>query len=317
MIISLLFSFTIFETTSSEVNTRLGRLQNTLRMTPGFMTDPNDALVSVESDKASSHIVMNLIYANTIIFFGGGMASYLLARRTLRPIEEAHEAQKRFTSDASHELRTPLAAMKTELEVTLRDKNATKQELEEVLTSNLEEVDKLTNLSEMLLNLSRLDHDKLERAAIDMQDITQEVISLYSKTEPRIELKVTSHPLIEGNESALTELVSVLVNNALKYSPAGSTVKVTISSHNRQLLFKIRNSGPGISEDALPHIFERFYRADESRAKHVHKGYGLGLALAKRIVELHHGELTVTSTPDESTVFTVGLTSIQKSPSKS
>lgn len=314
MVISILFSIAIYETTYHEVSFRLERLQNNLQIEPGFFPSQNDTLRLVESGEASSHIVLGLIYANLVILVGGGAISYWLAKRTLYPIKEAHEAQTRFTSDASHELRTPLAAMKTELEVALRDKNATKKELEAVLHSNLEEVDKLTNLSEMLLNLSRLDHDKLDRTAIDMYDITQEVIKLYDKTNSRTAVKVSSNPLIEGNESALTELVSVLVDNALKYSPNDSRVEISISSSNRQLIFNIKNSGPGIDANTLPYIFDRFYRADNSRTKHVNNGYGLGLALAKKIVELHHGALTVASTPDEATVFTVALPTIQKNP---
>ena len=316
MVISILFSAVIYQTTSHEVDIRLAKLQSNLRVAAGFAPDPNNIFRTTESGEASSHIVIELIYANVVILISGGVISFLLARRTLRPIEEAHEAQTRFTSDASHELRTPLAAMKTELEVTLRDKSSTKADLEKVLYSNLEEVDKLTKLSEMLLNLSRLDHDKLERTAVDMHDITKEVVDLYDSANSRVSIKTSSHPLVEGNETALTELVSVLVDNALKYSPANSKVNISISSNNKQLVFSIKNTGQGIDADILPHIFDRFYRADNSRAKHDTNGYGLGLALAKKIVELHSGELTVTSTPNKSTVFRVLLPTIQKSPSK-
>ena len=316
MVISILFSVAIYQTTSHEVDIRLAKLQSNLRVASGFAPDPNNIFRTTESGEASSHIVIELIYANVIILVSGGVISFLLARRTLRPIEEAHDAQTRFTSDASHELRTPLAAMKTELEVALRDKNATKADLEKILYSNLEEVDKLTNLSEMLLNLSRLDHDKLERTAVDMQDVTREVIDLYDSAGSRVNIKTSSHPLVEGNETALIELVSVLVDNALKYSPDNSPINISISSNNKQLAFSIRNSGRGIDAEILPHIFDRFYRADNSRTKQDNKGYGLGLALAKKIVELHHGELSVTSTPNKSTIFKFTLPTIQKSPSK-
>ncbi len=316
MVISILFSVAIYQTTSHEVDVRLTKLQSNLRITGGMAPDPNNLFRTTELGEASSHIVIELIYANVIILVSGGVISFLLARRTLRPIEEAHDAQTRFTSDASHELRTPLAAMKTELEVALRDKDSTKQDLEKILYSNLEEVDKLTGLSEMLLNLSRLDHDKLERTAVDIQDITREVIDLYDEPGGRVVVKTSSHPLVEGNETALTELVSVLIDNALKYSPSGSPVNVTISSSNKQLAFTVKNTGPGIDAEILPHIFDRFYRADNSRTKQDNKGYGLGLSLAKKIVELHNGELSVTSTPGKSTIFKVMLPTIQKSPSK-
>lgn len=317
MIISVIFSAAIYESTFNEVNFRLERLQNSLREEPGFLPDRNNTLTAAEANSASSHIVGELVYANLVILVGGGFLSYFLARRTLRPIEEAHEAQARFTSDASHELRTPLAAMRSEIEVALRDKEATKEELQDVLKSNIEEVDKLTSLSEMLLNMSRLDHDKLERTAVDLYDLTKQAADVYDKNSNRVIIKAVKHPLVEGNEAALSELVSVLIDNALKYSPADSEVQVTISSRNRIAEISIKNQGPGIDAEALPHIFDRFYRADNSRTKQpANKGYGLGLALAKKVVELHNGELTATSTPGKITIFTVDLPVIQSRPSK-
>lgn len=316
MVISVLFSFAIYQSTSHEFNFRFERLQNNFRFEPGFKPDPNRQLTLLESDQASSRLIVNLIYANTAILVGGGFISFLLAKRTLRPIEEAHDAQKRFTSDASHELRTPLAAMKSELEVALRDEGTTKEDLRSVVRSSIEEVDKLTRLSEMLLNLSRLDHDKLELTAVDVYDIVQEVVKLYNKTNPRVTIKTAAHPFVYGNEAALRELICTIVDNALKYSPEDSKVTIKIASKGRQAVIGIKNSGPGISSEALPHIFERFYQADNARSSHVDKGYGLGLALAKKIVELHKGELSVESTPGEFTVFIISLPLVQNNPSK-
>jgi len=316
MVISILFSFAIYESTSNDLNFRLERLQDNFRFEPGFKPDPNRQLTSFESNQASSQLIMNLVYANLAILIGGGLISYALARRTLRPIEEAHETQTRFTSDASHELRTPLAAMKSELEVALRDENTTKKDLESVIRSSLEEVDKLTRLSEMLLNLSRLDNDKLDFVAVDVYDVVQEVVKLYNKTDPRVTIKTKAHPFIEGNETALRELISVIVDNALKYSLKESKVFVTITSKNRQALVVIKNTGPGIDAETIPHIFDRFYQADNSRSNRADKGYGLGLALAKKIVEIHKGEISVESTPDKSTVFIISLPLIQNYPSK-
>jgi signal transduction histidine kinase len=316
MVTSIIFSMAIYESTFSEVTFRLDRLQNSLRLEPGFVPDRPNSLTASEASDASAHIVTELLYANLVILVGGGFISYFLARRTLKPIEEAHEAQTRFTSDASHELRTPLAAMKSEIEVALRDKNSTKEELQSVLKSNIEEVDKLTSLSEMLLNLSRLDHDKLELTAIDIVDLAKQAAEIYDKSNRRVVIKAVQHPYVEANEAAVLELISVLVDNALKYSPEDSKVYIAISASNRHAKLSVKNSGPGIDAEALPHIFDRFYRADNSRAKHVNKGYGLGLALAKKIVEINKGQLTATSTPDKTTIFSVDLPLIQNRPSK-
>jgi signal transduction histidine kinase len=302
MIISLIFSLAVYRIVTIEVDSRLEWMQNTVEVISGVDT----------FESASSQIISNLLYINLMVFIGGGITSFLLARRTLRPIQEAHEAQSRFTSDASHELRTPLAAIKTEVEVALRDKSSSKQDYEDVLRSNLEEVEKLSRLSEMLLNLSKLDHNKLERRAVNLYDITKDALRRFGAGAKRVHINISKHSFVEGNEAALHELASILIDNALKYSPAGSAITINISQRNRQAYFDISNSGPGIDRGDLPHIFNRFYRADASRNKKTREGYGLGLALAKKIVELHEGELSVTSTPDESTSFTVMLPLAQK-----
>jgi signal transduction histidine kinase len=282
------------------------------------MAQPQEAFRISETDEAAHKIILGLIYANLLVLVGGGVGSFLMARRALKPIEEAHEAQSRFTSDASHELRTPLAAMKAEIEVTLRDTASSKSELREVLSSNLEEIEKLSRLAEMLLNLSRLDHDKLERTAVNIPALTKEVIRMYNQPSSRITVSSPkSIPAVVGNKSAIHELLSILIDNALKYSPADSLIAVTISKHSKSVRFEITNTGPGIAAAKLPHIFDRFYRGDTSRTHSASKGYGLGLSLAKKIVELHDGELSVTSTPNAATIFTVLLPSFQKHSSKS
>lgn len=307
MTISLLFSGAIYQLTTAELGTRLENFQNKLQIESVFIPRPIDTLRIAEATEAQSHMFVGLLYANLLILIGGGIVSYFLARRTLRPIEIAHEAQSRFTSDASHELRTPLASMKTELEVILRDSTSTKKDFEAILRSNLEEVEKLTKLSEMLLNLSRLDHDKLERSAVDLRDVTRDVLARCGKPESRISVSASKQSVVEGNDAAITELIMILVDNALKYSPEDSHVDIVISRNNRYATFVINNTGPGIEAAKLPYIFDRFYRADTSRTNQSQQGFGLGLSLAKKIVELHGGELRVMSTPGAITTFTFML----------
>jgi len=314
MVISLIFSVAIYQTTTQEVNTRLEKFEHSLQVIPGFAIQPAETMRSGEADAAASHIIFGLVLANSMIFVVGGVISYLLARRTLRPIQDMHEAQSRFTSDASHELRTPLAAMRTEIEVALRDKSATKKDLEAVMKSNLEEVDKLTGLSQMLLDLSRLDHEKIKRTAVNLSTITSEVIKLHKVSPSRIAVKSTKKSVALGNEQAIRELISILVDNALKYSPKDSLVLINILRRDDKVCFEIINTGDGIDEKKLPYIFDRFYRGDTSRTNR--EGYGLGLSLAKKIVELSQGELSVTSTPGTSTIFTVLLPRFQANSNK-
>lgn len=319
MSISILFSVSIYNIATNEVVQRLDQLQSRFEHreinglvtpTPWIVGSPTYAQIRADqSNRASQNLLQALYYVNLLILLTGGAGSYFLARRTLRPIEEAHEAQSRFTSDASHELRTPLTVMKMELEVALRDKNLTKADMRKQLESDLEEVNKLSDLAQTLLQLSRLDHDSLEREQLSLNEIILSVIKKYDKTGKRIAFaRSVKDYKVHGNRASIEELVTILVDNALKYSPDDSLVQLTTSRRDRKACFEITNTGKGISPKDLPHIFDRFYRADTARTKNTAKaGHGLGLALAKQIVLLHDGELLATSAPDHATTFTVVL----------
>ncbi|MDB5162425.1 MAG: hypothetical protein JWO54_434 [Candidatus Saccharibacteria bacterium] len=316
MTISLTFSVVIYQLNFREISFRLENLQHSL-MESGisilpdstqsqiFSYGPNSPL-TIQSNQAAGQMTLSLFYINIVIFVAGGLGSYFLARRTLRPIEESHEAQSRFTSDASHELRTPLAAMKAELEVSLRDSHLSQQESRELLESNLEEVNKLIQLTQMLLQLSRLDHDKLERTSVDVVQLLNEKLSLYKADKKRFDIVARKKAVINANEPAISELIGILIENALKYSPKGSKINIRIFMKRLMVGFEIRNSGTPIPEDKLPKLFDRFYRADTSRTNSSENGYGLGLSIAKKIVDIHHGDLQVSSN-EEGTTFTFCL----------
>ena len=304
MFLSVAFSIFVYQIANNEVHMRLERFQSNLQddEAQNFIPPPITAEVlrANEQEKAASNLSSELLYINICVLAVGGFASYFLARRSLKPIEKAHEAQSRFTSDASHELRTPLAVMKTELEVALSDDKATAQDLKSILSSNLEEVDKLSKLSEMLLNLSRLDSTKLKITAVNLNKVASNVIGSFKQPKERIKFVSNKQLTVNGNEIALIDLVRVLIDNALLYSPSDSQVKVSIEKQDKNAVLIVSNTGPGIASEKLPNIFERFYRADSSRTNSEHKGYGLGLALAKSIADLHKGSITASSSSDET-----------------
>lgn len=314
MVVSLLFSFFIYQLNFHEVNVRLENLQRGLvsrNLIPGEDDGtPEDRLRLAQSHAAAGQMILSLVYINGFILIASGIGSYWLARRTLVPLEKAHEAQSRFTSDASHELRTPLAAMKAELEVYLRDQKLPIEEARELLESNLEEVNKLIQLSEMLLKMSRLDYDTLETAQIDIVKVLDQAIKPYIRQKKRFDMTHRKKALIIANEPAVIELMSILIDNALKYSPPKSRISIRIFEKRLMTGFEIKNTGNPISEEQLPHIFERFYRGDSSRTESNKNGYGLGLAIAKKIVEIHHGYINVSSTNKE-TNFTFYLPNIR------
>ncbi|MBC7459458.1 hypothetical protein H7200_01955 [Candidatus Saccharibacteria bacterium] len=319
MAISLLFSLFIYQINFHEVNIRLDNLQRGLIdpnliplllsggspiiQTTAETTVMQDRLRAYQSEQASVQMALALLYVNIVILIAGGAGSYFLARRTLKPLEQAHEAQSRFTSDASHELRTPLAAMKAELEVNLRDKNLTMSDAHQLLESNLEEVNKLIDLSEMLLRLARLDYDTLPKEQFDMVDSLKAAMKPFAVHAKRFDISSRKKAVILANEIAIVELMTLLIDNAVKYSPKGSPIAIRIFERRLMTGFEIKNNGTKISPDVLARLFDRFYRGDTSRTESNKNGYGLGLAIAKRIAAIHHGSIQVRS-DDKETVFT-------------
>lgn len=304
MSISLLFSITVYNVASNEINERLQNFQQQFEE-PGYnpFAAPNHRLFSQlrnnQYDQAHKNLLLSLTFENIIILLGGGWLSYFLARRTLRDIEVAHETQSRFTSDASHELRTPLTAMKTELEFAMQNPKLSKKDMKEILQSNLEEVNKLSSMSQMLLNLAKMDHAKLDFRVIDIATVARDIIQRYDKNAKRIRLVAPKQSVsVRANENSMEQLFTILVDNALKYSPEKSKIDVNFERQGKKVVFSIANTSKTIPADKLPHIFERFYRIDESRSD---SGAGLGLALAKEIVTIHKGELEVKSAKNKTT----------------
>lgn len=318
IVISLLFSFIIYELSTSEISSRLERLQVRLEGNSQTITLPGPLTLTDlrmnQTQEAKTSIFVGLVYMNVAVIGIGGVGAYLFARRTLRPIEEAHESQSRFTSYASHELRTPLAVMQSEIQVMLREPSVSSSEYKELLKSNLEEVEKLTKLSESLLQLSRLDYENL--TSTDRIDVIKaaKASAKRLKIDPkRLVYNLPKQPsvFIDGSKSMIEDLLHILLDNALKYSPLDSIIDITISTNGRTCKIKITNWGAGISKKDIDKIFERFYRG-ESTKDHQSSGYGLGLSLAKKIVNIHDGAISVSSTAGKSTTFTISLPQVKK-----
>jgi signal transduction histidine kinase len=311
MTISLLFSVIIYQISTHELDGRLSIFQARVerRMPQRMIDEQIGAFRKDQAAESKAALFVALLYTNLVILGLGGIASYLMARHTLQPIEESHEAEARFTSNASHELRTPLAVMKSELEVALRDKTISKSELREVLESNLEEVDRLSALSNTLLKLSRNQLTSADFSKVNLATIIKKVIKLHSNGTHSFSTSIPKQLVVlQGHASSLTELFMILIDNACRYSPAGSTISIIAKQKSQSITLMITNTGKGVSPEDLPHVFERFYRGDKSHTSASgQQGYGLGLSLAKQIVTLHKGEISLTSTPNKQTVATITL----------
>jgi len=314
MIISISFSVSIYKISSLEIYDGIGRQYTMIRDLPVEKLPKHminlEILRQQQVEESNDKLKTNLIYFNALILLISSLTSYFLARKTLRPIEESMELQNRFTADASHELRTPLTAMKTEIEVSLRDKNLNITDVKELLKSNLEEITKLENLSNALLKLAKNESHKEDFTIVDLEDI---IISSYEKVQKLAENKSITFETdlesisIPGDKESLTELFIILLDNAIKYSPEKSTIKIQTKTEGNHTKITIKDQGSGIKASDLPYIFNRFYRADNSRNKGKIDGFGLGLSIAKQIVELHNGTILVSSKPGKGSEFIVIL----------
>ena len=263
-------------------------------------------------ETVKSRIGSQLLIVNGVILLFSAGAGYFLAGRTLAPIRTAMEEQKRFVADASHEFRTPLTALKTSMEVALRDKKLSLSEAREVIKSNLEDIDGLQLLSNNLLNLTNLQSNgqKLVFKDIDIAQVFKnahrKILPLAKEKNIEIKAKVKKQN-IQANREGLEEMMLIFLDNAVKYSFPKGKVMVRTKIDKKHLILEIKDMGIGIAKEDVSHIFDRFYRVDQSRSKENISGYGLGLSLAKRIIEIHRGSVAVSSVLGKGTTFAIKL----------
>lgn len=250
---------------------------------------------------AKHRFALQLIIINGGILVLAGTAGYFLAGRTLQPIEAMVNEQKRFVADASHELRTPLTSMKAEVEVALREKKLKLTDAKDLLKSNLIEVDKMKYFTDSLLSLSRyeLNGKGLPMEEVDLAEAVRQAIDRNAPQAKKKRISFNedlSEVIVKGNSQSLVELISILINNAVKYGSQKSKVDIIVKKEKKHAVILVSDQGVGIAKKDISHIFDRFYRADSSRNKTKIDGYGLGLSIAKSIVENHKGEIKVDST---------------------
>lgn len=270
--------------------------------------DPDSSIADIQAGQAEvvrEHLNDGLLVINLGALLLGGVLSYWFAGRTLRPIEEAHEAQARFTADASHELKTPLANMRLENEVFLRQKRFSETEAREQLESNLEEVQRLERLSTNLLALHQYGQITLIRSHLTVKDVVDSALNPFRAAAAikgvEIEVSVQSGRVV-GHHDSLVQLLDILLDNALKYGARGGHIAVHGQKKGSQYILSIKDKGPGIAAHDLPRIFDRLYRGDKARSNQV-VGYGLGLALAKEIAEVNDAGIVARNNPDGGACF--------------
>lgn len=250
------------------------------------------------------------------VFF---VISLFFSRWALRPVARAWTQQRRFVADASHDLKTPLTVILANTSIALEHPERSVASQSQWLESTQHEAEAMQSLVGDLLALAKMDEEEAAAQSgaarpafeeVDLSDVLEgemlqfesvafeRGVKLESQVEPGIEL--------QGNEQRLRRLAGTLIDNACKYVDDGGAVDVSLSRSGKQAKLAVRNTGAPISPEDLPHVFDRFYRADKARTGGA-GGHGLGLAIARAIAEEHGGTLTVSSTQAEGTVFTATL----------
>ena len=276
--------------------------------------------VQVIQDRSAE--VQTLDAMRTVLLGGGFVVvavavvfGWVYARRALVPIREslvqqraALRRQREFAADASHELRTPLTVIRSSVERLRRSRGPATDDAAEALADIDAEVGHLTSLVDDLLLLARSDSGaiSLARLPVDLGDVAAEgtggLVSLAAGHG--VTLGLDPEPaIVDGDQARLRQLIVILVDNAIRHTPRGGGVRVTVRSDPPEAVLEVDDDGPGILPEDMPHVFERFWRAPGAAAG----GTGLGLAIAKSIVDLHDGRIVVTNRPQGGARFIVRL----------
>ena len=248
--------------------------------------------------------------AGLILALAGG---YVLSGRALRPIRTAMDSQRAFIADASHELRTPLSVIHANAELMKRHSSESIDANREAVDDIIGESDRLGRLVGQMLTLARADagQAKLSMSEVALDELVEEVARgmriLAEERGVSLETDVDGPIRLRGDNDRLRELVVVITDNAIKYTDAGGKVSLEVRSDSSgKITVRVSDTGSGIPIEALPHIFDRFYRVDKARSREV-GGTGLGLAIARWIAEAHGGSIHVESVPGVGTAVTVEL----------
>jgi len=262
---------------------------------------------------------LDLVLGSSIIIalILSGFSGVILTRQAMQPIEESFQRLKQFTADASHELRSPLMAIKSNAAVALKYSEAMRKSDAEKFQDILSAANQMTRMTEDLLLLARVETNRdFRENSVNLTTILLSLISLYqpeaSAKEIDLKYEIGEDMHLLGNVGQLRRLFANLIENSLHYTLAGGTIEVTNNLVGSYIIVSVRDTGAGIAPEHIKLVFERFWRADESRS-YWEEGSGLGLAIAKTIAQNHGGLITLTSQVGVGSCFTVRLPSVKVS----
>lgn len=308
--LTLMFSGLIYAIGASQFERPLQSRGGPMSQFDDFTRSSFELLLEQRAAQARQELLASLVLLNLAVLLGGAFFSYFLARKTLEPIETAMHSQARFVSDASHELRTPLTALQVTNEVALRKKKLTLAQAKELIGHNLAETIKLRSLSESLLGLTQQGAVDITSAPINLSECVLDAVQTLSPLAADQRVTIGHDvPSVElaADAAAVTQIVRILLDNAIKYSPPGSAVAITARQDGPATVVSVRDHGPGIAPEHQAKIFDRFYRIDQSRSSQNVPGSGLGLAIAQTIAGRHGYRLAVDSAPGKGATFSLTI----------
>lgn len=259
---------------------------------------------SVTSSLRSSLLISAALFAGSLLIIF--LISLFLSGLAIKPVQKAWEQQKQFVADASHELKTPLTVILANNNIMMSHKGAAVEDEKQWLESTQEEANHMKQLIEQMLFLAKSDagSTQVQYSEVDFSDIVEGAALNFEPVAFEkgiiIDTQITPEIILNGNATQLNQLVHILVDNAVKYADADTTVTIGLKRKNDRAELWVNNLGNVISKEDMEHIFDRFYRAEKSRTT---KGYGLGLSIAQRIVQEMNGKLSVTSSKEKGTTF--------------
>lgn len=277
-----------------------------------YKLEKSNGTLIVFTDKSAEMDMLNKLLRTTIIIGIASVlllsaAAFFLSRKIMEPLKIAFNKQKQFISDASHELKTPLTVISANADVLSGEIGENKW-----LTYIRSQADRMNVLVNDLLNLTRLENNSSDFVRTDF-DLSRAVINTALpfecrafETNKKFELNVDNNITVNGSERHIKQMTAVFIDNALKYSDSGGTVRISLKAAGDKKILSVYNTGSGINDDEKEKIFERFYRSDESRNRAT-GGYGLGLAIAKSIIDKHKFKIQVETTPGKSICFIVTM----------
>lgn len=314
MTMSIVFTFVLYGVSASHLERRLppssqyGGLNDIFTERDNLRTRIND-FFQRRIDEEKVELAWQLFGINMLMLIGGAAVSYVLARKSLEPIEKVMASKDQFISDASHELRTPLTALQTANEVALRKSKLSTQQARSLIEENLVEAKRLQQLTDGLLGLMK-ENPNVTQETVQLQEIVLEAFGhiIAKAQEKNITVNDNVPPIkLKTDGAMLTQTISILLDNAIKYSHKNTAISVEAKQTKKRTLISVTDQGIGIKSGDIDHIFDRFYRADQSRNKQVAEGYGLGLAIAKKIADSIGADISVKSSPGKGSTFTLSI----------